>query len=129
MALRCLAGHHAAYPSNLRNQGLYFSSCRNCGRDMVRSRTKWRRVPSGFRVVWRPAEQVGHDIMPDAPAQAVGRPASVAPRPRRPFGLAELALSGLKLLVLHGWRRFGQWQRKLAFRSHERSPLIYLPAQ
>lgn len=53
MRISCLVGGHAAFPGGLRNQGFYFSTCRRCRRDMVRSRSAWRLVPRGFRVVWK----------------------------------------------------------------------------
>jgi len=53
MRLNCIAGQHDASPGEVRNQGFAFSRCRCCGCDMVRSNSEWRRVPRGFRVVWR----------------------------------------------------------------------------
>ena len=55
MKLACLFGRHRARASAVRNQGLYFSRCAHCERDMVRSLGRWRPVPKGFRVVWRSA--------------------------------------------------------------------------
>lgn len=53
MRLHCIAGQHDVAPGEVCNQGFGFSHCRECGRDMIRSRKEWRLVPSGFRVVWR----------------------------------------------------------------------------
>jgi hypothetical protein len=57
MTLLCTLLNHATGPHMLRNQGFAFSICRRCGRDMIRSveppATKWRVVPTGFRVAWR----------------------------------------------------------------------------
>lgn len=53
MRLHCIAGRHDAAPGGISNQGFAFSRCRCCGCDMVRSHRSWRRVPRGFRVVWR----------------------------------------------------------------------------
>jgi hypothetical protein len=55
MSLACLIGKHRVRPTATRNQGLYFSRCARCERDMVRSLASWRAVPRGFRVVWRQA--------------------------------------------------------------------------
>lgn len=53
MTLACLMGRHARVTSEVRNQGLAFSRCRKCRRDLVHSGRGWRSVPRGFRVVWR----------------------------------------------------------------------------
>ena len=57
MALLCTLLTHAITPHASRNQGFDFSTCRRCGRDMIRSAesraSKWKAVPTGFRVIWR----------------------------------------------------------------------------
>jgi len=52
-ALPCLFGRHRAHPSVTLNQGFIFGTCRDCGRDLIRSGSEWKRVPRGFQVVWR----------------------------------------------------------------------------
>ena len=54
MNLLCLVGGHRAAEEQLWNNGYYFSHCRRCGRDLISRRGRWMRVPSGYRVVWRP---------------------------------------------------------------------------
>ena len=57
MALLCNLLTHAITQHVSRNQGFEFSTCRRCGRDMIRSAesraSKWKPVPLGFRVIWR----------------------------------------------------------------------------
>ena len=57
MALLCTLLPHIVTPHVSRNQGFDFSTCRRCGRDMIRSAepraSKWKPVPAGFRVIWR----------------------------------------------------------------------------
>lgn len=53
MALLCSVGRHATQPSDICNQGLYFSTCRRCGCDMIGSAVKWKPVPRNKQVVWR----------------------------------------------------------------------------
>ena len=57
MALLCTLLRHIVTPHVSRNQGFEFSTCRRCGRDMIRSAepraSKWKPVPAGFRVIWR----------------------------------------------------------------------------
>ena len=49
--------NHIVTPHVSRNQGFALSTCRRCGRDMIRSAepraSKWKPVPAGFRVTWR----------------------------------------------------------------------------
>lgn len=53
--LLCRLGFHAARPSTVWNDGHFFSSCSRCDVPMVRRpEEKWRPVPAGLRVVWRP---------------------------------------------------------------------------
>ena len=57
MALLCNLLTHAISQHVSRNQGFEFSTCRRCGRDMIRSAESrasiWKAVPLGFRVIWR----------------------------------------------------------------------------
>jgi hypothetical protein len=52
MSLLCALGGHEAAPGEVYNGGYYFSRCRRCGDDMIRSGAAWRMVPKGHRVVW-----------------------------------------------------------------------------
>jgi hypothetical protein len=53
--LACLLDGHQAGYADVRNQGLSFSQCRLCGRDLIRMRGGWKPPPKHFRIVWRPA--------------------------------------------------------------------------
>jgi hypothetical protein len=53
MSLLCALGGHEAGSGEVYNGGYYFSRCRRCERDMIRSGGAWQMVPSGHRVVWR----------------------------------------------------------------------------
>ena len=54
MGVLCSLGRHEALPSDVWNDGFYFSSCRHCDRALVRRRGRWRTVPKGYQVVWKP---------------------------------------------------------------------------
>jgi hypothetical protein len=89
MKLRCLALRHPAGTVTL-NEGLYFSTCRHCGIDLIRQRgAAWQPVPRGFRVAWR-AE--GQHCLPPWKAMTVAHGAG---------SLREQALGVARLL---GWR-------------------------
>ncbi len=53
MSLLCALGGHEAGAGEVYNGGYYFSRCKRCDRDMIRSGAAWQMVPSGHRVVWR----------------------------------------------------------------------------
>jgi hypothetical protein len=53
MSLLCALGGHEAGAGEVYNGGYYFSRCRRCERDMIRSGAAWQMVPDGHRVVWR----------------------------------------------------------------------------
>lgn len=116
MRLSCSTGKHAVAPDAVRNQGLEFSNCLRCGRDMVRSRREWREVPKGFRVTWRrssprEAEIATTQLLLDLPSS--GR-ALILPADRRAgpgwFGLAiELAMLGMIHLAASAASRLRLW--------------------
>ena len=118
MPVRCIVGQHAAAPGEVRNQGFGFSTCRRCGRDMVRSTQEWRIVPRGFRVVWRrrrprQAEISAAQLLFDLPS--IGRAVAVPARKRRvrPMGNLFLVLAALRCL---GWAAAGRlriWRHAL----------------
>ena len=96
MRLQCLMGFHSPLPKVRTNQGLDFCICRFCRCDLVRTGRSWRRVPRGFRVVWK--ARPGADPVPDL------RHRSLILRPAfrlgflRPEGL--LGMFGIALRVL-----------------------------
>ncbi|QIG80354.1 hypothetical protein [Stakelama tenebrarum] len=50
----CKLMGHTADSVHHHNQGLDFSSCHQCGCDLIRAHEgEWTEVPRGFRVVWR----------------------------------------------------------------------------
>lgn len=54
MNILCRFGHHSALPSNVWNDGHYFSACARCGLQMIRvPNGRWTLVPRNMRVVWR----------------------------------------------------------------------------
>lgn len=62
MKVRCLAMRHPPAAITF-NQGLYFTTCRDCGVELVRERDMaWRKVPRGFRISWRAEGQ--HSLPP-----------------------------------------------------------------
>ncbi|QNA85116.1 hypothetical protein G4G27_14760 [Sphingomonas sp. So64.6b] len=60
--LRCrIFGHQGGAP--VLNEGLYFTRCERCSRDLIRQPGgDWYAVPPGMRVVWK--EEGRHAIAP-----------------------------------------------------------------
>ncbi len=130
MRIRCLAGRHAAAPGAIRNQGFEFGRCGRCGRDMVRSGSRWRLVPKGFRVVWkrtpgRQAEVSAMQLLLNLPS--TGRALIPAPDRRRsgPSEMVVLAVLGLRYLAWTAGERLRGWRQSL-FPARARSSVIHL---
>jgi hypothetical protein len=85
LSILCGLGGHEAAESETYNSGYYFSRCRRCRCDMVRSGASWRPVPHGHKVVWKGGCH-SHSLEPDyAPVlPAVHRDANL-PAVRSPF--------------------------------------------
>lgn len=64
MSILCALGGHEAGAGEVYNCGYWFSRCRRCGRDMLRSGGGWETVPPGHRVVWRSGRR-SHSIPTD----------------------------------------------------------------
>jgi hypothetical protein len=143
MSLLCFAGKHAAHTGETWNQGLYFSSCRRCGCDMVRADRIWKPVPHGFKIVWRPVErpeqagrkQVIRNLPMVIPQGAVEPLPATAPVPvrshaaRRPFGLVQLVFLGVELLAIYGADGIRKWRRNVAARRLQRHATVLLLAR
>ena len=76
MRMKCILGKHEAIPSDVWNNGFYFSRCKNCEREMIRRHKTWRVVPKKMRVVWTP--RTLSDIDWSRPRTAAARP-DIAP--------------------------------------------------
>ena len=78
--LRCRWGRHKPDPVARWNHGYYFSRCRRCGVDLVRTDYGRWEPPRGFRVVWRssrPEHALGADLVEAVKIEA----ATPAPAP------------------------------------------------
>ena len=64
MSLLCALGGHEAAEAETYNSGYYFSRCRRCRCDMIRSGAVWRDVPCGHKVVWKGGCH-SHSLEPD----------------------------------------------------------------
>ena len=129
MSLSCFVGFHSPMPPAAANQGVEFSNCRSCGRDMVRVGKSWRRVPKGFKVVWKSRAEAAAPRATRVRSQSLER---VPPRRRRAAalpaleGLVDLIRAALRVL---NWscrdrlRRLGQAALALP------RPLLRLPAR
>ena len=142
MSLLCLAGKHAARTGEIWNQGLYFSSCRRCGCDMVRADKVWETVPRGFRIVWRPMERSERTgparlirnlpmVIPQGPVETPRARTPVPVQSRaapRKFGLVQLVFVGVELLALYGADGFRKWRKNVAARRLQRNAVVLLLA-
>jgi hypothetical protein len=100
-SILCALGGHEAAAAETYNSGYYFSSCRRCQRDMIRSGAAWREVPPGHKVVWKDGCH-SHSMEPDyGPVlPALHRDANL-PAVRAPFAswsrqLVQVAAPGLR---------------------------------
>ena len=127
MSLACLIGRHRARPSAVRNQGLYFSHCARCERDMVRSLGAWRAVPRGFRVVWRGTDWCGLVTanLPVPSARVAEVPGETAAS--RLSAIFAMAGAGLRAVAWGAADRIESWRRRALARR--RPALLRLPAR
>ena len=63
-SILCAFGGHEAAAAETYNGGYYFSKCRRCRCDMIRSGAAWRPVPQGHQVVWKDGRH-SHSLEPD----------------------------------------------------------------
>jgi hypothetical protein len=64
----CRLGLHKPVPSQIWNAGFYFTRCSDCDRDMIRTAEgRWRLVPRGTKVVWRPSTEDGRGTVQPQP--------------------------------------------------------------
>ena len=130
MHIFCRVGGHSARPSTLCNQGMYFSTCSRCDRDMTCSGSRWKLVAPGFRVVWKPVARTSAPKLPAAyvaPVHlALPREAKAVrtKRTRRWTLFASIAVPALNLLVGYCADRLKQWQAAEALRRHARQPIL-----
>jgi len=136
MKLLCLAGRHRIAPVIVVNAGIGFGSCQSCRREMVRARARWRPVPKGFRIVWKPVERTAPVMPREIPllmapeVEAVEPPAKRKPRRvRRGVTFSELVPAGLRLLAWSGAAGLRHWRANLATRRVEQKPMLFLSAR
>lgn len=103
MVVLCLFGFHSPGATIHANRGLAFSTCRGCGRDLVRTGRSWRQIPRGFRLVWRATH--GRDD-PDRRHRSlvVRRPSRIGfLRPEGLLGMFGIAVQVLLASARRGW--------------------------
>ncbi len=81
MSLFCELGWHKAERLPRWNHGYYFSKCRRCRRDLVRTAYGGWVVPKGFRVVWQPNAPEPTLLARSGPAPAARGAAAPSPEP------------------------------------------------
>lgn len=79
MPFPCSVGLHRAQPVAHWNHGYYFSRCRRCGADLVRTAYSRWHVPRGHRVVWRATPPESHVDVELAPEEALQPPLDSPP--------------------------------------------------
>jgi hypothetical protein len=86
----CMLGIHREQAEVAWNGGIGFSRCRGCGTELVRRPgARWRRVPQGYAVVWRPRT--------DTVATALTVPAAAADRPRLSIAMQSVSRAVARL--------------------------------
>jgi hypothetical protein len=94
MSLLCAIGGHEAAPREVYNGGYYFSRCRRCGEDMIRTGASWDLVPEGHRVVWKEGRH-NHSVEPDYDhVRPILHPSANLPMVRPSFASWSRALVG-----------------------------------
>jgi hypothetical protein len=126
MRLNCLVGYHKPLPAIASNQGFHFSSCRRCGRDLVRTGRAWRRVPKGFRVVWKARDTAARPAAPTAAQGALALRVRRVPGFRRLEGLVDLVGAALRVLL---WALRDRWQGLSRNLLAAPLPVLRLPAR
>lgn len=84
--LLCRMGRHKPEPVARWNDGYYFSRCRRCGADLVRTVYGRWEPPKGFRVVWRssrPEGALGADLIEAVEIGAESPAPAPPPEPAR----------------------------------------------
>lgn len=87
MPLLCELGWHDAIPAARWNEGFYFTKCRRCRQDLVRTAYEGWHVPNGFRVVWQgrpPGERLSARLVAEPEL-----PLASPPPPPPPPGAAD----------------------------------------
>jgi cell division protein FtsZ len=122
----CRFRRHQAQPSAIYNQGFYFSTCRNCGEDMIRTGGDWQAVPKGLRVVWPGSAPAASGPAPSAAAA----PSIKRPRPGRSrrFAPLQLAAAGIRLLLWRGGDALRGFHWRRAQRQRAGGVLLLPPA-
>ncbi|MDQ4087749.1 MAG: hypothetical protein M3177_07050 [Pseudomonadota bacterium] len=65
MNIGCVVTGHSPRPGQVYNSGYFFTECRGCGRDLIRTaRSEWHTVPAGHRIVWGPGPR-SHSVEAD----------------------------------------------------------------
>jgi hypothetical protein len=72
VALSCAIGRHLVEDCGIRNGKYEFARCGRCSCDLMRSNGNWKRVPKGFKVVWKP-KGAGVSAGPAAGSAAIAR--------------------------------------------------------
>lgn len=100
LPLLCALGRHKAEPLPQWNNGYYFSRCKRCGLDLVRTAFEGWHLPQGSKVVWR-AEAPRHArggepardaqirnaaVRDDVPERAADELSAVTPHASTPVG-------------------------------------------
>lgn len=59
MRLPCHFVGHLPATKPIWNNGYHFSRCKRCNAEVIRSSMsrRWKNVPSGYRIEWRPMEE------------------------------------------------------------------------
>lgn len=76
LPLLCALGRHRARDLPRWNNGYYFSTCRRCGQDLVRTAFETWHVPRGFKVVW--ADKAMRPVLPAGTSSRLAPPSSQA---------------------------------------------------
>ncbi|TFI57090.1 cell division protein FtsZ [Sphingomonas parva] len=122
----CRFRKHQAQPSAIYNQGFYFSTCRNCGEDMIRTGGDWQAVPKGLRVVW-PGSAPAASVRPAGKSRDA-RPASPRRGTARPLAPLQLAAAGLRVLLWRGGDLLRHFHWRRAHRRRAGGVLLLPPA-
>ncbi|WP_165356425.1 cell division protein FtsZ [Sphingosinicella sp. BN140058] len=116
----CRFRKHQAQPSAIYNQGFYFSTCRNCGEDMIRTGSDWQAVPKGLRVVWPGSAPAARSAPASKPARRGARRGWLRLR----VSPVSLVTAGLRCVGWFGGDALRAVRGRWAARSRRRGVLL-----
>lgn len=133
MPIPCIIRKHRVEAAAIGSQGFEFGRCGRCGRDMIRSAATWRRIPKGFRIVWKNRAFSSSGLAPKSnTGLAEINTVRVAVRRHRStrsmVSAINLAVMALRCLLWVSVERLRAWRAAPLLLSTSRARVVRLPS-